>query len=263
MSHKFYTYSCLLLFFCLSCGDGGENQKTESPANPEAGSSEEAPKLSFRMPQLNPGNVRESLKAYGEDHPETQVLIQTDMGDIKLKLYEETPLHRANFIYLVKKGFFNGTVIYRIIKNFMVQGGAGDFPQRDAVKKQIGTYRVPPEYNTEKFFHKRGALAMAKKPNEGPETGSSPFDFYIIQGEKLSAGQLQAMAQRDQLKISPAQQQAYTQLGGVPSLDGLHTVFGEVTEGLDVIDKMAALKTREADGWPVDGLIAMKISVIE
>ncbi|MDX2304432.1 MAG: peptidylprolyl isomerase [Microscillaceae bacterium] len=252
-------YTLLLLSVLVGCGTA-ENPKTEE--KPESSTTSEEVKLSYKMPQLTPGNVSESLKAYGEANPETQVVIHTDMGDIKIKLYEETPYHRANFIYLTKKGFFNGTVFYRIIQKFMIQGGAGDFPQRDEVKKKLGTYRVPSEYKTDQYFHKRGALSAAKKPGETPEIGSTPYDFFIVQGEKWSTGQLQTLAQQEKMQLSPAQTQVYSTVGGVPSLDGKHTVFGEVTEGLDVVDKIAALKTR-ADGWPLDGLVKMTIEVIE
>ena len=257
-----YRQILLGLFLTGVLGACGSKEQAQSETSTQTDSPTEEIKLSYKMPKLTPGNVRESLEAYGKDNPENQVLIKTDLGDIKIKLYEETPYHRANFIYLVKKGFFNGTVFYRIIKNFMIQGGAGDFPQREEVKKKLGTYRVPSEYVTEKYFHKKGALSAAKKPGDAPEIGSTPYDFFIVQGEKYTTGQLQALAQQRKMQFNTTQTQIYTGLGGVPSLDGQHTVFGEVLEGLDVVDKIAALKTRD-DGWPLDGLVKMTIAVTE
>ena len=257
-----YRQILLGLLLTMTLGACGSGEQTQTETSASADSSTEEVKLTYKMPKLTPGNVRESLEAYGKDNPETEVLIKTDMGDIKIKLFEETPYHRANFIYLVKKGFFNGTVFYRIIKNFMIQGGAGDFPQREEIKKKLGTYRVPPEYITDQYFHKKGALSAAKKPGDAPEIGSTPYDFFIVQGEKYTAGQLQVLAQQNKTQFTPTQTQTYATLGGVPSLDGQHTVFGEVTEGLDVVDKIAALKTRD-DGWPLDGLVKMTVEIIE
>ncbi len=250
----------LLLALSLGLLNACGSKPEEKPSSRTEAKNRGEISTSFRMPQLSPGNVKASLRAYGEENPEDRVKISTEYGDIIIELYEQTPLHRANFIYLTKKGFFNGTVFYRILKDFVIQGGSSDFPQREAIKKKIGTYRVPPEL-VDGLIHRPGAVGMAKKPGEGPEIGSTPYDFYIVLGERYTPAQLQALAQQEGITWSGEQTEVYTTQGGVPSLDGLHTVFGLVVEGMDVVKKIAAVKTRK-DGWPEDGLIQIQVETI-
>lgn len=247
-----------LLWTCGGQEKTTENEKAKSENSIEE--SKETDKPRFKMPALTESNVKESLLEYGAQNTEKLVLVSTSLGDMKIRLYEETPLHRANFVYLTKKGFFNGTVFYRILKNFMIQGGAGDFPERKAIKEKLGVYHVPAEFNPT-FFHKKGTLAMAKKPDEKPEIGSSPYDFFIVQGEKLSVGQLKTLETQNKKPFADVQKQAYTSIGGVPSLDNVHTVFGEVIEGLEVIDKIAAIKTN-AQGYP-EQMISIQVKVLD
>lgn len=175
---------------------------------------------------IDPAKVREVLTEYGNQNPENQVQIQTSYGNITLRLYEDTPLHRANFIRLIKQGFYdNGADFYRVIYAFMVQGGRG---------AGYDSYLVPPEF-TPKHFHKRGALAMAHGDN--PENASAPTEFYIVQGQRQDSTEL------DLTKLTPEQIQTYTTQGGSPNLDGKYTVFGEVTEGMDVVQKIAEVET--------------------
>lgn len=128
---------------------------------------------------------------------ETQVLMHTSMGDIQLKLYNETPKHRDNFIQLVKDGTYNGLLFHRVIKDFMIQGG--DVTSKDApMNKSLGTgdlgYTVPAEFNYPKYFHKKGALCAARTGDEvNPERASSASQFYIVTGKKYSEAELNQM----------------------------------------------------------------------
>lgn len=172
---------------------------------------------------------------------ETMVLIKTTMGDITVKLYNDTPLHRDNFIKLVKEGWYNNSPFHRVIKDFMIQGG----------HNQDGTvdpgYRVPAEFRAN-HFHKKGALAAARQGDHvNPEKASSGCQFYIVQGQVLSDAHVQKYQQRLGKTFTQEQIDAYTTIGGTPHLDGDYTVFGEVVEGMDVIDKIAGVKTGYQD----------------
>lgn len=181
------------------------------------------------------------LTEYGRQYPASQVILHTRLGNIRIKLYDDTPVHKANFLLLARKGVFDETVFNRVVKGFAVQGGRSD--HRTIRLRQ---YRLPPEIKPQ-YFHKRGALGMARYDDDkNPGKMSSNTDFYLVQGEKLTPAQSQAMAGR---ALTPEQQRVYATVGGVPSLDGRYTVFGEVVEGLEVIDKIAA-EPVGTDMWP-------------
>lgn len=171
----------------------------------------------------------------------TRVLIRTDMGDITVALYNDTPKHRDNFIQLAKDGFFNGSVFHRVIKGFMIQGGGAPagLPEMSA--------RVPAEF-VPAHIHKKGALCAARMGDQvNPKKESSGSQFYIVQGEKIPEAQLNQFDQRRAVKYTPEQRTTYTTVGGTPFLDGDYTVFGEVVAGLDVVDKIAAVQTAAGD----------------
>lgn len=177
---------------------------------------------------IAPDEVTEVLTRYGKENPENEVIIETSKGIIRLKLYDDTPLHRANFIRLIKQGFYTDNVdFYRIIYGFMIQGGKG---------AGYDSYLVPPEFKA-KYFHKKGALAMAHRDKDNPDNASSPTEFYIVQGQRKDRVEL------DLAKLTSEQINVYTSIGGTPSLDGAYTVFGEVTEGMDVVQRIAEAET--------------------
>jgi cyclophilin family peptidyl-prolyl cis-trans isomerase len=173
------------------------------------------------------------------------VLLQTNYGDITIRLSDSTPLHRDNFLKLVKVGFYDSVLFHRVIKNFMIQGG--DPESKHATAGQpLGSggpaYKVPAEFRTT-LFHKKGVIAAARDNN--PEKSSSGSQFYIVQGKVYTNAGLDSMetfrfAGR---KFSAAEREAYTTVGGVPHLDQGYTVFGEVVKGIDVVDKIAAAET--------------------
>lgn len=204
-----------------------------------------------------------SLKQYASDRDYTYVLIATDYGDMVVKLYNETPLHRDNFTKLVKEGFYDSLLFHRVIKNFMIQGGDPDSRHaKEGVLLGNGglNYTVPAEFKSG-LYHKKGALAAARMgDNVNPQKASSSTQFYIVQGEPWSADRLQMLEQRG-MSFTPEQKSTYASLGGTPFLDGEYTVFGEVVEGLDVIDKIAAVPTDRNDR-PIDN-VKMKMTIIE
>ena len=230
---------------------------------------------------------------------ETLVTIQTKYGEIKVKLYDDTPKHKENFVKLVNEGFYNGLLFHRVIPNFMIQGGDPSSKNAEPEKRLGGGspgYTIEAEIMPEKHFHKRGALAAARTGGPGnPEKRSSGSQFYIVQGHTFTNGQLDTLeiAKNAQLKnrllreyldqaqgeltkfkkendqvgfniyvaelrekvdsifnasdekytYTPEQREVYTTIGGYPSLDGEYTVFGEVVDGMDVVDKIVDVET--------------------
>lgn len=186
---------------------------------------------------LTQAALQDVLTAYGKANPENRVTIKTSFGTIKLKLYEETPLHRANFVKLIKEGYYENADFYRIVYEFMIQGG--DLNQKL-------NYRIPAEFNT-KYFHKKGALSMARTDENNPELQSSAAEFFIVHGQRYADWDIDTEARNNGLTLSAEQRAAYLKEGGYMSLDTRYTVFGEVTEGLDVVDKIASQKVFNQD----------------
>ena len=182
---------------------------------------------------------------------ETLVLIDTDMGKIKVKLYNETPQHRDNFIKLINEGRYDGLIFHRIIKQFMVQGG--DVTSKDApIDKPLGDgdlgYTVPAEIVYPKYFHKRGALCAARTGDDtNPERASSATQFYIVTGKFFTDMELDKKEAEEGIKYTPEQREAYKIQGGAPHLHNKYTVFGEVVKGQDVVDKMHLVVTNDKD----------------
>lgn len=187
------------------------------------------------------------------------VLITTDYGNMKIKLYNETPKHRDNFLKLANQGFYNGTLFHRVIKTFMIQGGDPESKNAPA-EKMLGSgsngSTVPAEFNNN-LIHKKGALAAAR--TENPEKASSDCQFYIVQGKTVTMEELNAMESRSGIKYTDEQKKIYTTVGGTPFLDHNYTVYGEVIEGLDVIDKIAAVQTKPGDRPVTDVKITVKV----
>jgi peptidyl-prolyl cis-trans isomerase B (cyclophilin B) len=199
----------------------------------------------------------------------TRVKITTSQGVMIVELYDETPLHRDNFIKLVEEGFYNDLLFHRCIKNFMAQGG--DPESRGASQsKMLGMggpgYTVPAEFNAN-LIHKKGALAAARQGDQvNPKKASSGSQFYIVQGQQLNDNQLTQFESRAAMKIpgfkyTEEQRKLYKTIGGTAMLDMDYTVFGEIVEGLDVLDKILAQPTKQGDR-PLED-ITMKMEVIK
>ena len=176
------------------------------------------------------------------------VLIQTTMGDMVIRLSDSTPLHRDNFLKLVKVGFYDSVLFHRVIKNFMIQGGDPNSKRAEA-GKPLGDgspgYTVPAEFR-KTLFHKKGALAAARMgDNVNPTKASSGSQFYIAQGKVFTDAGLDSVEtfRLNGRKIPAEQREVYKTIGGTPHLDQGYTVYGEVVKGLDVLDNIAAVQT--------------------
>ena len=176
------------------------------------------------------------------------VFLQTNYGDIVIRLYDSTPLHRDNFLKLVKTGFYDSVLFHRVIQNFMIQGGDPNSKQAKA-GEPLGNggpgYTVPAEFR-QSLFHKKGVIAAARMGDDvNPEKASSGSQFYIVQGKVFSDAGLDSVEtiRLKGRKIPPAQREVYKTIGGTPHLDQNYTVFGEDLKGLEVVDKIAAVQT--------------------
>lgn len=196
------------------------------------------------------------------------VLISTVYGDIKLSLYNETPKHRDNFLKLVKSGMYDSTIFHRIIKDFMIQGGDPD-SKNAAPGVALGEgglgYTIPAEFMPS-LIHKKGVLAAAREGDAvNPDKASSSCQFYIVQGRKFTRTEIDKMlkgknARRDtKIEYTEEQYKIYETIGGTPHLDMDYTIFGEVIEGLDVLDKIAAVEKDKRDRPLVDIKMTIKI----
>ena len=177
-----------------------------------------------------------------------EVLLETTEGNIRIALYNETPLHRDNFLKLVKMHVYDSLLFHRVIKDFMIQGG--DLNSKYAKPGQpLGTgeldYTIEPEFRLPQLFHRRGVVAAAREPDEvNPEMRSGACQFYIVWGKQLNDVAISRIQQRldtltkGQVKLTPEMIEVYKTQGGTPHLDGQYTVFGEVLQGLDVVDKI-------------------------
>ena len=188
---------------------------------------------------------------------EQLIKISTVQGDMIIKLYNQTPGHRDNMIKLINDGFYDGQLFHRVIKDFMIQGG--DPHSVDAARgQQLGQggpgYTIPAEFN-DQLFHKKGALSAARQGDRSnPKKASSGSQFYIVQGRVLTVDMLKMMDQDRQKAFTPEAIEAYTTIGGSPHLDGSYTVFGQVLEGLDVIDRIA-LEPCDSNNRPTEDIV--------
>ena len=213
-----------------------------------------------------------TVQAQTADTLRHEVLLETDMGSIRIALYNETPLHRDNFIKLVKQGFYDGLLFHRVMQRFMVQ--TGDSASRHAQPGQIlgmtvKGEKIPAEIRYPRLFHKHGAVAAAREGNNtNPERASSATQFYIVYGRRFNDTMLddeQLKLNRitnGQVKLTPEVREAYKSTGGTPHLDGQYTVFGEVVEGLDVVDKIQWVET-DKNGRPLNDIRIIKATIVK
>lgn len=249
---------------------------------------------------------------------ETRVIMHTSKGDIKLRLYNETPQHRDNFLKLVRKGQYEGLLFHRVIKDFMIQGG--DVTSKNApINKSLGAgdlgYTVPAEFRYPRYFHKKGALCAARTGDEvNPEKASSASQFYIVTGKKYKEQELNQMEKqlerrlaqeifnrlqqehkpqimqlyrngekeelailrdtligkteleveqrKSEVKLPKEIREAYQTIGGVPFLDNQYTVYGEVEEGLEVVDAIQSVKTNKQDR-PLENVVILGVEIVQ
>lgn len=275
MKNIFFFFLCALLLSVgtVSCSESNSSKSIETDHSAEKTAKKEQKILTKKAaktpkkvekkrkyPKINNENVSSFLSQYGKENPENKVRIKTKYGNIDILLYEDTPLHRANFIYLTKQNFFKNTQFYRVSENFVVQGGdSDDFAFQD-VKKDIGTYRIPNEIQPH-HLHEFGAVAMAREYKNNEEKKSSSFEFYIVIGEKHKKTKLTAIAREYQMTFTDHQMEVYSTVGGTPHLDGQHTVFGKVISGMDVAREISNLETDSRD-WPFE-TIQLNVELIQ
>ena len=188
-------------------------------------------KVVKRWDSLHKNNVEAFFTEYGKKNKETKVIIKTKFGNIKLRLYKDTPIHRANFIFLTKIKYFNTTEIYRVAKNFVIQGGNSDETYTIKQRRLYGNYRLKPEFKANRR-HKYGALAAARDWEDNPNKLSNPFEFYMVHNRN-----------------------------GAHHLNKEHTVFGEVISGFNTMDKISRVKVG-VDEWPEED-IRMTIEILD
>lgn len=239
----------LSFFFCLililaSCEDSNSSkeknasstqevtEKTETASEEKQKANEE--KESKDKPE-GPLIVQEEfipfMTEYGKENPEDKVRITTRFGDIDVQLFHDTPLHRANFIFLVKNDYFDKTYFHRVAEGFVIQGGNSDNPSTNRKRHYIGSYLIPSEFEAG-HTHRRGAFSAAKYSEQNVAKASSPYEFFIVQSET-----------------------------GAHHLDNDHTVFGRVIDGMDVVDEIAQVEVDEGE-WPLQN-IYMYIEILE
>ena len=194
------------------------------------------------------------------------VLLQTNYGDITIRLSDSTPLHRDNFLKLTKTHFYDSVLFHRVIKNFMIQGGDPD-SKNAAAGKPLGNggpaYRIPAEFR-QTLFHRKGVIAAARDNN--PEKASSGSQFYITQGRIFTDAGLDSVeTYRLKRKIPANHREVYKTAGGVPHLDQNYTVFGEVVKGLEVVDKIADVETSKGTDKdrPIENVTIIKAKLIK
>ncbi len=189
------------------------------------------------------------------------ILLETDYGNMEIKLYDSTPQHKANFLKLAQEGFYDGTLFHRVINGFMVQGG--DPESKGATADQrLGTggpgYLVPAEIGGKHF---KGTLAAARTGGpSNPEKKSSGSQFYIVHGKTVDDAQLDQLSSQKGITYTPEERARYKKDGGVAFLDNDYTVFGEIVSGMEVVDKIATTQIGNSDRPAKD--VAMKVSII-
>ena len=182
--------------------------------------------------KLSDDNVMEFFLEYNKHNKENKVRIVTDLGNIEIQLFENTKFHRSNFIYLVKKNYFDDTQFYRVINDFVIQAGNSDNRKISQKRKNIGRYLLPNDLD-KGYSHKRGMISMPSSLVDNPYKMASPFEFFIVQSKK-----------------------------GAHHLDGDYTVFGKVISGIETVDKIANTPTDDLD-WPIENIYIRRVEIIQ
>tara|TARA_R110001592_G_scaffold237306_8_gene496266 strand:- start:19432 stop:20235 length:804 start_codon:yes stop_codon:yes gene_type:complete len=256
----------IALFFIgfASCSDSSiskkDNKQVETPSKKikkEISVQEQRSKFLY----LTNDNAVSTFKKYLQDNSERRFKITTKFGDIVLKLYDDTPIHSGNFLYLVKeKSYYDSTLFYRVSPDFIVQGGDADNDNIQSRRFAIGDYHLPAEFNSRRR-HFRGAVGMSRTYGDNPKKVSTAFDFYIVLGKKMAPVQLQAIERDNGIQYSKEDLIRYQTEGGTPHLDYQHTVFGEVISGLEVAEKISLLKADSRE-WPIED-VKMSVSIVD
>ncbi len=231
----FLLLCCCIVF--LNCEDK-QSKKKKNLETPKTVTKKTKPKTDSvstktkTVTKLNDKNAMAFFLEYDKHNKENKVRLTTDFGTIDILLFNETKFHRSNFIFLTKRNYFNGTQFYRVVNNFVIQGGGGDDIAVSNNRRAIGYYLLPPD-TKRGFKHDRGMVSMPSSEIENPHKLASPYEFFIVQ-----------------------------QQGGAHHLDGDYTVFGKVIKGMDVVDKIASVKTDNSE-WPLKNVYIKKVDIID
>ncbi len=232
MKKRRFLYQLILLLlvsFFIRCKTESKQKVVEKQSKPTS-KNKKVVKIDKPFDSINHNNAVDFLIAYGKEHKSNKVKFKTRLGSFTVLLYDDTPLHRANFIFLARVGYFNTTCFHRVDENFIVQGGNSENGQTLGFRNKYENYTIPPEFRKH-HKHKYGALAAARDWENNISKKSTPFEFYFIQSKN-----------------------------GAHHLDGLHTVFGEIISGFDTLDKIAKVRTGR-DEWPLEDVF-MEVIVL-
>jgi len=231
----------LLLFTFLSlnyCEDKQkssqkiEKKKTSKKTKFKIIQENDSVKLKKKSTKLNDKNAMDFFLEYEKKNKENTIIISTDFGDIEILLFEKTKFHRANFIFLTKQKYFNNTQFYRVINNFIIQGGNSDDKETAQKRRDIGRYLLPTD-TKRGYTHNRGVLSMPSSDIDNPHKLASPYEFFIVQ-----------------------------QKGGAKFLDGDYTIFGKIIKGMSVVDKIASVATDDGD-WPHKNVMIRRVEILK
>jgi cyclophilin family peptidyl-prolyl cis-trans isomerase len=228
-------YTIIIIILIYSCNKKDEvNIDTISQKNIIIKIDKEKKEIKNVKPKfkLTEKNSMDFFLEYDKIHKENIVELDTDKGKIEITLFNETKFHRSNFLYLSKQNYFKSTQFYRVINNFIIQGGNSDNRKIAKKRKKIGKYLLPVD-NNHGFKHSRGMVSMPSSIIKNPHKLASPYEFFIVQSET-----------------------------GAHFLDGDYTIFGQVTKGMDVVDEIASVETDDLD-WPVSNIFINNVTVIK
>ena len=238
MGTKWVTFlASLLLFFLVGCGNTDKkvskqtSTETEKVKDSIVPLKKEVPEMEKDTFRLSENNAIDFFFDYAKKTKENRVRLTTSMGSFTIQLYNNVPYHKANFIYLTKKGYFNNTQFHRVVPDFIIQGGNSDDKETSTKRKSIGRYLLPPD-TRKGHKHHRGTISMPSSERDNPHKLASPFEFFIVVTKP-----------------------------GSYHLDGSYTPFGKVIEGMDVVDKINQVDIDQGE-WPMRNVYILKAEVL-
>ena len=229
-------FLAVTIIFFLGCKNNSYNsiETSNIPKNKKTNVKDQIIELKEEVKEniiLTDENVIDFLFEYEKNNKENHVRIYTPFGEIEILLYNNTPYHRSNFIYLTKKKYFEGTQFYRVINDFVIQAGNSDNIKVSKKRRDIGKYLLPNDFN-KGHTHKRGMVSMPSSTVDNPYKMASPFEFFIVQKKD-----------------------------GAHHLNGSYTIFGEVIDGMETVDIIANLPTDNRD-WPLNNVYINKVEIV-